>query len=177
MGLSRSAILVRGSDAPAMERVAVRLGLLAEGTASHKRASDQSEIGSHEVGLAERKGWGLLFLDCRPLLGDDTTAKLSAESKLGEVFFWLTESTTAGLWFENHRDGQLYRKWVEVESEVLENFGAPLPQEPPGFFNSAPDAERERDEYRLLELAEAVTGITTDELFDMPFLAFRRPRV
>jgi hypothetical protein len=160
-----------------MQRVAKRLGLLADGATAHKRASDQSKIESYELGIAERHGWGLLLLDSEPLLGDDTTSKLASASGGAELFFWLTQSATAGLWFESHSGGRLRRKWVEVESQVLENIGAPLPQEPPGVFNGDPDEEGERDEFKLMALAEAVTGVTTDELFSMPFAAFRRTRL
>lgn len=152
--------------------LAAQLGLVSPGARQIRSATEQSEIGDDEVGVAVESGWGILFLDSGPLLDIDLTRVLSAASTTRPIFIWLAQSASGGLWFEFHQHGSLERKWVEVESEVVETFGQPLAQEPTGFFSEAPDDDGIRDENTVLALAAAVTGISEDQLFSMPFAVF-----
>ena len=85
---------------------------------------------------------------------------------------WLTQSAAGGLWFGYLEGGTLVRKWVEVEGEVVESFGQALKEEPPDLFSEHPDQDRDRDENSVLALAAAITGISEEHLFSMPFTVF-----
>jgi len=62
-------------------------------------------------------------------------------------------------------NGQLIRKWIQVEGEVAVNIGDELPEEPKDYFNEE-FTEEERDEWSILALAEKITGISEDIMFD-----------
>lgn len=172
MGLSRCAIYVKGADETELLGLARQLNLIGTGSTESRPAAEQSEIGDDEFGIAVQSGWGVLFLDSGPMLDFEMTPMLSSASIQRQVFMWLTQSTSGGLWFEFHQGGRLARKWVEVEGEVVESFGPPLDQEPPGLFPAVPDTEGERDEWSVLAVAAAMTGISEDQLFSMPFSVF-----
>lgn len=169
MGLSRAALMVRGAPKESMVTLAKNLGLLGPGAAMAREVSDQSEIGEGDYGVCSIGGWGMLFSSSRPYLENELTEALSDISCEHDVFFWLTQSTVAALWFEYHEKGKLRRKWVEAESEVHVNEGSPLAQEPPGLFSGARDEEGIRDELRVLELADEITGVSVASVFETPF--------
>lgn len=172
MGLSRSAILVKDASEHEMLEIGGRLGVLAADPVKVRDVEDQADIGYDEFGVACLNGWGVLYSDPSPYFEAEPTLRLSELSASREVFFWLTQSAVAGLWFEYHADGALLRKWVEVESQVHVCEGEPLSQEPIGFFTADPDHEGERDEWKLLEICEATTGVSTELLFGSPFAVY-----
>jgi len=169
MAMSRCAILVKNATPADMLRVGLELGVMGANPSKLGLSENQSSIENGEFGVAVANEWGLLFSDSGPYLENVATDLLTELSDTNKIFFWLTQSTTAGLWFELHENGILRRKWVEVESQVIENFGTALPEEPENLFTSEHDQEGERDEFKLLQLAEQVTGLSDELLFTMAF--------
>ena len=171
MGLSRCGIYLEGADQATAERCSERLGLIAPAAVSIGIASDQAEISDDLIGVTARNGWGVLFADSGPFLDGQVFEQLRTLSMERDIFCWLTQSASAGLWFEFHRKGERIRKWLEVEGVVEANEGAPLAIEPGDFFDSTQD-RRGRDEWSLVALAGTLTGISEDLQFDMPFAVF-----
>jgi hypothetical protein len=170
--MSYSAVLLSDCDEAGALVAANVLGLIPPDSSSSERGS-YDVLSESVVGIASVSGWGVIFCDSGVFLGlEDALGKLSEASKGRRLFFWLTQSASGGLWFEAHEDGELKRKWLEVEGEVEENEGTPLPQEPEGFFNSDEDEEGERDEDALFELSDAVTGVSTEEVFACSFAIY-----
>jgi len=158
-------ILIKISDRDFILQLAIELGVLNKNFDKISSSSNPLNLNIKEIGIAQFGEWCVLVLDCNPFLESEATTVLTKYSNNTEIFFLLTESTSAGLWFEYHVNGQLIRKWVEVESQVAVNMGEPLKQEPYEFFTSEPDEEGERDEWKLFELCEKVTQICAEKLF------------
>ena len=169
--MNRCAILVEKANAGKLFDIGVSLGILTTESKNLKSDCDQSELNDNDVGIAEIDGWGVLFTDCLPFLEQEP--KLSRFSENTKIFFWLTESTSAGLWFEYHVNGVLIRKWIEIESKVLVNEGDALVEEPVGFFTSEDDEDGERDEWKIVDLAEKVTKVPSEKLFSDIFDIYR----
>lgn len=170
--MSYSAVLLSDCNEGGALGAANALGLVPTDLSSSERGS-YDVLSESVVGIASISGWGVIFCDSGVFLElEDALGKLSEVSDGRRVFFWLTQSTSGALWFEVHEDGELKRKWLEVEGEVEENEGIPLPQEPDGFFNSDEDEEGVRDEDALFELSDAVTGVKTEEVFACSFAIY-----
>ncbi len=170
MGLSRCAIYLSASSAAEALSIVHKAGLLPSKIDS-RSAQDQSCIGREEIGIIEENGWGLIFADSASFFQEDALEFLKSASYGRVVFMWLTQSTCGGIWFELWKDGKLIRKWIEVEGTVVENFGPTIPQESEGVFSGTPLNE-DLDEWSVIELAEAVTGISVSRIFDEPFTVF-----
>jgi hypothetical protein len=173
MGLSKCAVLISETNENELVEICKILGLLSKDFKCVKSGVDQSLIDDEEFGIAVISGWGVIFSDVGPFLEKEYTDYLSEISKDKKLFYWLTESASGGLWFEYFINGTLIRKWVEIEGEVAVNYGQELPEEPSGLFTSDYDEEEERDEWALFDLAEKLTGISTDIMFDGQYNVYR----
>jgi hypothetical protein len=134
-------------------------------------AEDQSYIERGELGIIEENGWALIFGDSASFFEEGALDFLKSASRGRTVFMWLTQSTCGGIWFELWKDSELARKWIEVEGRVVENFGPAISEEPTGVFSDSPLNE-DLDEWSVIELAEAVTGVGVSRVFDEPFTVF-----
>ncbi len=177
MGMNYGAVLLSDCKEKDISGIAEILGIIPPNTKSCGQGSCDS-LSESLVGITNISGWGVILCDSgifieREEIVENLSENLSTVSKECRLFFWLTQSVTGGLWFEYYENGESRRKWLEMEGEVIENEGIPLPQEPEGFFNGEEDEEGERDEEKLLELADAVTGITTEEIFASTFTLYR----
>ncbi len=173
MGWSRGGLYIESASVNVAKSVALAVGLIDMEAAPLRTVADQSEIARGEVGIATINQWGVVLYDPKWAFAAKATLLFPELSVRQRIFFWLTDSVAAGLWFEMHEAGQMTRRWVESECVVLENYGAELPQEPEGFFSSKPDEEGERDEWAVLSLAHAITGFSENELFSVPFTVYQ----
>jgi hypothetical protein len=117
----------------------------------------------------ETDNWLVYAADINQVLEHEEklTEKLSPLSKNTKLFMWLTQNVTGALWFEYHENGELKRKWFEIEGEVQSNIGAPLPEEVKGMFTSEEDEDGERDEREVIKVAEKITGINWETLTNL----------
>ena len=124
----------------------------------------------------EGSNWCVLLGDISLAFNEEKTEQcLSAASKGGEVLMILSQDVTGGAWFEYHKDGQLHRKWVEIESEVEANIGEPLNDfDAEHFTDEIDEEEGPPDTWELVELAEGITGIPWDDL-SAPGTLYRLP--
>ena len=171
MELNRCAIYLSHADVADALQFLVRGSLLPETIGEPRQVHDQSEIGDEEFGVTKEGDWVIVFADTAHFLDGETLGLLKEWSKSRDIFMWLAQSTTAGMWFEMWRDGQLMRKWVEIEGVVEENTGTELPQETPGYFDGS-SREDGRDEWSTSILAGEITGVTITRIFEMPFSVY-----
>ena len=165
MGLSRCAILISDVNENETVNLAKKLGLISKEPICINEKTDQSEISKGQVGINVVENWGIIFSEVDPFFQKDFNEIFSKISKNKKMFTWLIESSSGGLWFDFFNNGQLIRKWIQVEGEVAVNMGDELPEEPKGYFNEE-FTEEERDEWSILALAEKITGISEDIMFD-----------
>lgn len=133
---------------------------------------DFDALGDGAILCGENKGWYLVFGDSNRFFEIELSEALTELSESGEVFLFLIQSVTGGLWFEYYVSGEQKRQWIEIEREVVSHQGEPLQAEPEGLFTSDPDEEYERDDWKVIGLAEAITGISWDEM-SMPGKCFK----
>lgn len=164
--MNQCMIILKNADVNQLLDLVKVLGVLTKSNEQIESDSDPMSLEENQIGIAQIGDWGVLVSGCYLFLEKEATPILTSFSDNTKVFFVLTESTSAGLWFEYHVNGELIRKWVEVESEVAVNFGEALPQEPGNFFTSEPDEEGDRDEWKLFDLCEKVTQVSTEKLFN-----------
>jgi hypothetical protein len=112
--------------------------------------------------LGDPAEWTVLWGDV--FFGWDTaeearTALDQLAEEVTEVLHWGVESVVSAQGFTLWREGRCVRSWWEMEGEVTENEGEPLPFEPPDLYTNAPDSEGVRDEWQVVvPPVEAVVG-------------------
>ena len=137
---------------------------------------DQKEIGKIyfdepiddlEVAIGKINNWTFLWSNIKLILKmdlDELSDKLTTLSiQNGHIFLWFYESVSGGLHFEFHENGLLLRKWTEVGNEVVQNIGEKIQQESSDIFNSECDEEGTRDEWKVVELMEAISDLSWDD--------------
>ncbi len=173
MGMNYGAILLSNCKEKELLGIAEILGIVPPNTKSCGQGSCDS-LSESLIGITNISDWGVILCDSNIFMErEEIIENLSTASRERRLFFWLTQSVTGGLWFEYHENGKSKRKWLEIEGKVIENEGAPLPQEPEDFFNEDEDEEGERDEEKIFELVDAVTGITTKDIFACTFTLYK----
>jgi hypothetical protein len=122
--------------------------------------------------VATMHGWSIIMADTGVFLQtlNELSSRLSSLSLGRKIFWWVNQSTSASLLFELHDNGALQRRWSESEGEVLEQYGSPLVQEAsrdPHDSNTSSDSGPTHDEWTMLALSQAITGLTEDEHFEL----------
>jgi hypothetical protein len=169
MGVSRCAIYLSETSESEAIAVASAIGVISEKPKFLRRASDQSDVQAGEIGIGSFGAWAVIFSESGPFLEGEHFINVARLCSGKTVFCWLTQSAAGGLWFEQHTKGQLVRKWIYVDGAVEFNEGAVLPEEIEGLFALDSDGG---DEWEIVDLAGRVSGISSDELFNMPFSVY-----
>ena len=169
MGMSRCAIYLSECDEAEAVRIAIDIGILDACEAPIRKVSDQSEVHESEIGVSSIGNWAVIFGDSDGFIDGEHFASITSYSKERSVFCWLTQSTCGGLWFELHRNNELRRKWIQIEGVVEMNFGEKLHEEASNVFTSDPDSGEEEE---ILDLAGRITGITDNQIFNIPFTVY-----
>lgn len=165
MGLSLCCVFISvGDDISALE-IGQRLGILSATAKNIGQVNGALALGDRVLGVGRSGDWVLVCGHSGLFFGNDPAAALDEISRTGRVFMWLTQSVTGGMWFEFHQDGAMRRRWVQIEGEVMECAGEPLPEEPAGMFSES--ADEDRDESHVIELGERVTGISFQSILEM----------
>ena len=136
------------------------------------------EIGDWKIITFQPEGsdWHVLTGDIQLVFDEEKTGRsLSAASKDGEALMIFEQDVTGAAWFEYHKDGQLRRKWANIEGEVEANIGEPLNENDAKMLTDEVDQEEGApDFWELEELAETVTGIDW-ERFSAPGTMYQMP--
>jgi hypothetical protein len=136
------------------------------------RQAPEDELEDHELGIANARGWHILFMSPNQFLTGAVHSPLMRLSYGGRIFFWLAQGKS-GLWFELHENGVVKRSWLYGDGIVEASLGRPLPQEPYGKFPDEADPDGHFDEWDVIELGVLTTGIMMGDLFSLPCAAYR----
>ena len=165
MGLSASAVYI--SEPNVGVEAAIALGLV-EAEASKCRDAEAGFIGGPGVRVATLRGWSVLLFDGGDnieLLSQLSTSLMSISNDR-TILFWCTQSTVGLVWFEIHAKGSLIRRWVEAEGQVMKQHGEAVAEEA-GLVDAAThEGGPLHDEWSMLRLVQAITGITEGEHFE-----------
>lgn len=167
MGLSFCCIFVSVEDDISPLEVGQRLGVLSSSAKMTGKVAGVMAIPSGGVALGRFGEWSVVCGNSGLFIRQDHAMALDEISRSGRVFMWLTQSVTGGMWFEFHQGGLTRRRWVQIEGEVMECVGEPLPEEPVGMFTEG--VSEDWDESQVIELGEKVTGIAWEALCGMEF--------
>jgi hypothetical protein len=121
------------------------------------------------IRLVDHGQWSVILLSPEVFyrVAETLSPSLSGLSRGGRVVSWYTQSASAGVVFEVHEAGDVRRRWVEAEGEILEDVGTPLQEEEglidPEDFEGGPH----HDEWSVLALVERLTNISVDTHFEM----------
>ena len=163
-------------DAYLLAQHGVKLDELASEKVDNVNA--EFEIGERKIITFQPEGsnWHVLTGDIELVFDEEKTGRsLAVASKGGEALMIFDQDVTGAAWFEYHKDGQLRRKWAEIESEVEANIGEPLNEYDAKMFTDEVDEEEGPPGiWELEELAQAVTGIAW-ERFSAPGVMYRMP--
>lgn len=132
------------------------------------RKGDEGTLAVLSLANGWRVLWGWITLEWPDF--DALRQGLERASEGGEAVFWFTEGTTGACGFMVFADGRCLRSWQEIEGEVVENEGAPLPGEAPGLFGDEPDSER--DEWTVVGAIVEPRVAAWDEIVQAPYDTF-----
>lgn len=124
------------------------------GTISFEEASSVQNEG---LACAETPGWAVL---CHSLAL--AQREFSNQLPSRRVLTLLLGGAGTVYGFSLFKDGERVRELISADFEVVEESGDPLPEE-------TAFQDGEHDEDWLFGLMEAITGLTLDDLMDLPF--------
>ena len=167
MGLSAGAIYV--SEPGVGLELASHLGLIKRGASPIKHAESGFDVKDGVRIAAVPQSWSVILGAPRALLPrmSKLSQALTDQSKGRKILFWYTQSSTGGVMFEVHEDGVLQRKWIESEGQVIEDLGAPVPEEEGLVDRANHESGPLHSEWTVIAIAERMTGITVDQHFEM----------
>jgi hypothetical protein len=157
VGLSKGTVIIDNRDKEQAIDIAIHLGVIPKNPQLLRQNDLPTNIKRDEVGIAIISGQTVIYSEPGFYTKSDPTDKLSTFSKNHKILFWLAVSAIDGLWYSIHENGRLKRMWVKIEDEIQIDEG-----------NSTVDITIE-NEVDLMKLAELITGVQSDDMFEHPF--------
>ena len=122
-------------------------------------------VEKHKLVSVSYETWNFVCMNIESCFDDNFAQNLKKLSKNQELYMFAVNDSVNGLWFEQYKNGQLSRHWMEVDLEIEGNMGEYLPAEHALNYPFIDEPYEDVGQELFYEMIFEITGFDITETF------------